>query len=391
MSAQMFQARNRVPRIAEAAVERARLTVVPRTPARAARVPFVVLVSLLLVGGVAGLLCFNTSMQQASFTATAMEDQAASLDAKQQSLNMELDALRDPQRVAVRAKEMGMVPPNAPAFIRLSDGKVLGKPVPASSQNAIRVLPLPTPQAEEPAAHRRGDRGQTFHERRPAPKPVPPGGYKEEPRPRPAAGEPALTQGSRPRPGPRRPGRPQPVRRRRARLRSLRGASLVRLRIGFILIAMVVSVFAARLFQLQGVDAEVYAAKARSEGVVTVTLPANRGTIKDRNGMPLAGGGDTPAVGGQRHRQASAQRPLNRHHHRLTLRRGLLRRARHRLRKPVQPHFQYIALVGALPPRPSRYREGLSTLRGYKGIDTRRDPVRNLPRPMTSRPTWSAS
>ena len=144
MSAQMFQARNRVPRIAEAAVERARLTVVPRTPARAARVPFVVLVSLLLVGGVAGLLCFNTSMQQASFTATAMEDQAASLDAKQQSLTMELDALRDPQRVAVRAKEMGMVPPNAPAFIRLSDGKVLGKPVPASSQNAIRVLPLPT-------------------------------------------------------------------------------------------------------------------------------------------------------------------------------------------------------------------------------------------------------
>ena len=144
MSAPMFQARNRVPRIAEAAVERARLTVVPRTPARAARVPFVVLVSLLLVGGVAGLLCFNTSMQQASFTATAMEDQAASLDAKQQSLNMELDALRDPQRVAVRAKEMGMVPPNAPAFIRLSDGKVLGKPVPASSQNAIRVLPLPT-------------------------------------------------------------------------------------------------------------------------------------------------------------------------------------------------------------------------------------------------------
>ena len=148
MSALMNQARNRVPRIAEAAVERARLTVVPRTPVRAARVPFVVLVSLLLVGGVAGLLCFNTSMQQASFTATAMEDQAAALDAKQQSLNMELDALRDPQRVAVRAKEMGMVPPNAPAFIRLSDGKVLGKPSPATTENALRVSPLPTRKAK---------------------------------------------------------------------------------------------------------------------------------------------------------------------------------------------------------------------------------------------------
>jgi cell division protein FtsI (penicillin-binding protein 3) len=39
-------------------------------------------------------------------------------------------------------------------------------------------------------------------------------------------------------------------------VRALRGASLVRLRIGFLLIAMIVSVFAVRLFQLQGVDAQ---------------------------------------------------------------------------------------------------------------------------------------
>ena len=44
MSALINQARNRVPRIAEAAVERARLTVVPRRRTRAARVPFVTLV-----------------------------------------------------------------------------------------------------------------------------------------------------------------------------------------------------------------------------------------------------------------------------------------------------------------------------------------------------------
>src|SRR6185369_1003060 len=30
------------------------------------------------------------------------------------------------------------------AFIRLSDGTVLGKPTPATPENAIRVLPLPT-------------------------------------------------------------------------------------------------------------------------------------------------------------------------------------------------------------------------------------------------------
>lgn len=137
-------ARNRVPRIAEAAVERARLTVVPRRRTRAPRVPFVALVSLVLVTGVAGLLMFNTSMQQASFTATALEQQSQILAAQEQSLEMELETLRDPQRVALEARAIGMVPPSNPAFIRLADGRVLGTPTPAVPEDAVRISPLPT-------------------------------------------------------------------------------------------------------------------------------------------------------------------------------------------------------------------------------------------------------
>jgi outer membrane biosynthesis protein TonB len=106
-------------------------------------VPFVALVSLLLVGGVVGLLLFNTSMQQASFRATALEQQAQLLAAEEQSLQMELETLRDPQRVAAEARRIGMVPPANPAFIRLSDGKVLGSPTPAVPEDGIRVAPLP--------------------------------------------------------------------------------------------------------------------------------------------------------------------------------------------------------------------------------------------------------
>jgi hypothetical protein len=146
MSALINQARTRVPRFAEAAVERARLTVVPRARSRAPRVPFVTLVSLLLIGGVAGLLMFNTSMQQASFTATAMETKADLLDAREQSLEMELETLRDPQRVALEARRMGMVPPSTPTFLRLSDGKVLGAKTPAVAADGIRVAPLPQPK-----------------------------------------------------------------------------------------------------------------------------------------------------------------------------------------------------------------------------------------------------
>ncbi len=144
MSTLIDQAR-RVPRFAEAAVERARLSVVPRTPSqRAPRLPFVTLVSLLLVGGVAGLLFFNTSMQQVSFTATALEKKAQLLDARRQSLQMELDRLRNPQRVALAARRMGMVPPASPAFLRLGDGRVLGKPLPATPDDSFRITPRPT-------------------------------------------------------------------------------------------------------------------------------------------------------------------------------------------------------------------------------------------------------
>lgn len=143
MSALINQARNRVPRFAEAAVDRARLTVVPRRVTRAPRVPFVMLVSLVLVTGVAGLLAFNTSMQQASFTATALENQAQVLSAREQSLQMDLERLRDPQRVAVEARRMGMVPPSNPAFLRLSDGEVLGSPTAALPTDAVRIIDLP--------------------------------------------------------------------------------------------------------------------------------------------------------------------------------------------------------------------------------------------------------
>ena len=67
-----------------------------------------------------------------------------------------------------------------------------------------------------------------------------------------------------------------------------RGSPQLRLRVGLILIAMVLSFFGARLVQLQGIDPKSYAAMAAAEGVVTRTLPAERGDILDRNGIPLA-------------------------------------------------------------------------------------------------------
>ncbi|QIK77493.1 penicillin-binding protein 2 [Nocardioides piscis] len=60
------------------------------------------------------------------------------------------------------------------------------------------------------------------------------------------------------------------------------------MRFGLIVIAVVLSFFGARLVQLQGIDPKSYAAMAAKEGVEEVVLPAERGDILDRNGLPLA-------------------------------------------------------------------------------------------------------
>jgi len=81
----------------------------------------------------------------------------------------------------------------------------------------------------------------------------------------------------------------RPQRRARARERgSLRGSAHVRLRVGLLAIAMLLSLFGARLFQLQGVDSQAYASRAADSGLVNIALPATRGRILDRNGTPLA-------------------------------------------------------------------------------------------------------
>lgn len=148
----------------------------------------------------------------------------------------------------------------------------------------------------------------------------------------------------------------------------------MRLRIGFLLVSMVLSVFAVRLFQLQGVDAQAYVAKARAEGVVTVDLPAVRGTITDRNGVAFANSVDglmliaDPTVTVKHASEIAtiiARRLDVDYFDVLT-----------RLRKPYT-RFQYIAR--RVPATRARAVLAAIDRRGFKGVDIRRDPLRSYP------------
>ncbi|SDC95521.1 hypothetical protein [Nocardioides lianchengensis] len=140
MSQPAASLRSRVPRIAGAAVERARLTVVPRTRAvRAPRVPFVLFVSAILLMGVVGLLMFNTSMQQASFTISTYQERATSLAAREEQLTAELEKERDPQTLGERAQREGMVLPDCTGFLDTVTGEVTGKPCRTTGDNKLPV------------------------------------------------------------------------------------------------------------------------------------------------------------------------------------------------------------------------------------------------------------
>lgn len=157
MSSFLAPTRARGVRIADAVQHRARLSVV-RGPQNAPRVPFAALVLTVLGLGLVGLLVLNTSLQQGAFHARDLEGRAQALTDTREALQVEVAELREPQRVASRAAAMGMVPNDSPAFLRLSDGEVLGHATPASSAAAAAEFLTP-PRAAHASPVRTGSSG----------------------------------------------------------------------------------------------------------------------------------------------------------------------------------------------------------------------------------------
>ncbi|MFI6388299.1 peptidoglycan D,D-transpeptidase FtsI family protein [Nonomuraea sp. NPDC050540] len=61
-----------------------------------------------------------------------------------------------------------------------------------------------------------------------------------------------------------------------------------RINIGMIVMTFILSIFAGRLIQMQGLDSKIYEAKAVGQRMITEVIPAKRGSITDVNGHALA-------------------------------------------------------------------------------------------------------
>ncbi len=137
---------------------------------------------------------------------------------------------------------------------------------------------------------------------------------------------------------------------------------------------MVLSVFAVRLVQLQGIDPREYAAMAAAEGSQNVVLPAERGRILDRNGEPLADSVDGLMIVADPSLTAQSAPELATL---LTKRLDvdyfeILERLRAR-----DSRFQYIARQ--VPATQARKVVTEAAEAGFVGLSTRDDPVRFYP------------
>ena len=118
---------------------------------------FLALCVVLLLGGFVGVLMLNTAMAKGSYTMRDLQQRSDQLADTQDSLRQTLDGLSGPGPLAQRARALGMVPAATPAFLRLSDGKVLGVARKAKDDSTFSVVTEPkdptgsTPVATVPA------------------------------------------------------------------------------------------------------------------------------------------------------------------------------------------------------------------------------------------------
>ena len=137
---------------------------------------------------------------------------------------------------------------------------------------------------------------------------------------------------------------------------------------------MVLSVFGARLVQLQGVDPEAYAAMAAAEGTVTLDLPAERGDILDRNGRPLADSIDGEMVVADPLMTRAKAPELAKF---LSSRLDVDYFETLKALRLKDKRFAYIAR--RVPASKAESVVAAAKEAGYEGLDTRHDPVRDYP------------
>ena len=135
------------------------LRVVPAAIRRTGGGVFAVLCIVVLAAGLVALLMMNTALASGIYQLKDLQGQSGTLTDQQEQLTQAVDDLRSPRNLAAKAQQLGMVPAKSMAFIRISDGSVIGVAQPARDDQRLNVVtspvappPPPPAPAPDPAA-----------------------------------------------------------------------------------------------------------------------------------------------------------------------------------------------------------------------------------------------
>jgi hypothetical protein len=117
-----------------------KLRVVTGAPPKHGGAAFSIVCATLLAAGLLGLLLLNTALAQGSFTLHDLRATSDQLTDAQDALTQSLAVSKSPANIASKAVSMGMVPAQSAAFLRLSDGKVIGVAKPAKPGPGFTVV-----------------------------------------------------------------------------------------------------------------------------------------------------------------------------------------------------------------------------------------------------------
>ena len=112
------------------ASSRPRLVLVSQRRPTAGRLPFLIVVGVLLVGGLVGVLLLHTVAAQDAYRANTLQQRLATLTDQEQRLSTLIESDSSPQALRQRAVALGMVPTTVGKFHRMHDGRTVGVQTP---------------------------------------------------------------------------------------------------------------------------------------------------------------------------------------------------------------------------------------------------------------------
>ncbi|MDR2374527.1 MAG: hypothetical protein LBD77_10655 [Bifidobacteriaceae bacterium] len=89
----------------------------------------------LLVGALAAVLWLNTALAAGAFKIHELEVELARLEVERDVMDEELVALAEPQALAAKATELGMIDSPATGYILLRDGRIVGAALAAGAED----------------------------------------------------------------------------------------------------------------------------------------------------------------------------------------------------------------------------------------------------------------